>query len=80
MPLYFLSDTPWEALICSPRSANGGRSQWNCARNSVDLRGSFYRGRGQDIYAPHDTEMKQRICENAFSELQINWIMSLIFK
>jgi hypothetical protein len=25
---------------------------------SVDLRGSFYRGRGQDIDAPHDTEVK----------------------
>jgi predicted metal-binding protein len=46
MPVYFLSDAPWEALICSPRCQYGGASQWNCARNSVGLRGSFYRGRG----------------------------------
>jgi hypothetical protein len=65
MPVYFLCDTPWEALICSPRSQNGGASQWNCARNSVGLRGSFYRGRGWDIDTPHDTEIKPRICENA---------------
>jgi hypothetical protein len=44
MPVYFLSDTPWEALIC--KSENGVASQWNRARNSVSLRGSFYRGRG----------------------------------
>jgi hypothetical protein len=67
MPVDFLSDTPWEALICSPRSWNGGASQWNCARNSVGLRGSFYHGRGQDIDA-RDTEIKHRICENADSE------------
>jgi hypothetical protein len=41
MPVYFLSDTPWEVLICSPRSQNGGASQWNCARNWMGLRGSF---------------------------------------
>jgi hypothetical protein len=28
------------------------------ARDTVGLRGSFYRGRGQDIDAPHDTEIK----------------------
>jgi hypothetical protein len=39
----FMSDTPWEAFICSHRNQNGGASQWNCARNSVGLRGSFYR-------------------------------------
>jgi hypothetical protein len=46
MPVYFLSDTAWEALICSPRSQNGGASQWNCARNSVGMRDSFYLDRG----------------------------------
>jgi hypothetical protein len=64
----FLSDPPWEALICSPRSQNGGASQWNCARNSVGLRGSFYRDRGYDTDAPRDTEIKRRISENADSE------------
>jgi hypothetical protein len=39
----FLSDTPWKAMTFSQ---NGGASQWNFARNSVGLRGSFYRGRG----------------------------------
>jgi hypothetical protein len=62
MPVDFLSDTPWEALICSPRSQNGGESQWNCARNSVGLCGGFCRGRGRDTDAPH---IKPRICENA---------------
>jgi hypothetical protein len=41
MPIDFLSDTPWEILIESPRSQKGGASQWNCARNSVGLRGNF---------------------------------------
>jgi hypothetical protein len=68
MPVDFLSDAPWEALICSPRSQNGGASQWNCARNSVDLRCSFYRGRGQDVDAPHDTETEPRKCEYADSD------------
>jgi hypothetical protein len=41
MSVDFPSDTPWQALICSPRSQNGGASQWNCARNSVGLRASL---------------------------------------
>jgi hypothetical protein len=63
MPMDFLSDAPWEDLICSPRSQNGGASQWNCARNSVGLRGSFYLGRGLHIDARHDTEIKPRIAK-----------------
>jgi hypothetical protein len=46
IPVKFLSDAPLETLICSPWSENGEASQWNCARNSVGLQGSFYRGRG----------------------------------
>jgi hypothetical protein len=34
----------------------------------VGLRGSIYRGRGKDIDAPHDTEIKPRITENAYNE------------
>jgi hypothetical protein len=68
MPVYFLSDAPWEALICSPPSGNGGASQWNYARNSAGLRGGFYYNRGQKIDVPHDTEIKPRICENAYNE------------
>jgi hypothetical protein len=71
MPVYFLSATPWEALICSPRSQNGGASQWNCARNSVSLCGSFYRDHGYDTDA-HDTEIKPRICGNGDSESAYN--------
>jgi hypothetical protein len=41
----FLTDTPWQALIYSPRNQNDEACQWNCARNSVDLGGSFYNGR-----------------------------------
>jgi hypothetical protein len=33
IPVDFMSGTPWEALICSPRIQNGEASQWNCARN-----------------------------------------------
>jgi hypothetical protein len=71
MPVDFLSNTQWEALICSPRRQNGWASQWNCARNSVGLRGSFYRARGYDIDA-HNTEIKLGICENADSERAYN--------
>jgi hypothetical protein len=46
MPVDFLSDKPWEVLICRPGSQNGGASTWNCARNSVALHDSFYRGPG----------------------------------
>jgi hypothetical protein len=59
----FLSDTPWKALICSPWIQNGDASHWNCARNSVGLLDSFYRGRGQDTDAPHETEVKPRIAK-----------------
>jgi hypothetical protein len=72
MPVDFLSGTPWEALICSPRSQNGGASQWNYARNSVGLRGSFYPGRVYDIDAPHDTQINRRIWEKADSESVYN--------
>jgi hypothetical protein len=72
MPVDFLSGTQWEALSCSPRIQNGGARQWNCARNSVDLRVSFYHGRGLDIDAAHDTEIKPRIWENADSESDYN--------
>jgi hypothetical protein len=65
MPVDFLSDTLREVLICSPLSQNDGARQWNCARNSLGLRGSFYYSSGLDIEA-HDTEIKQRICESAY--------------
>jgi hypothetical protein len=41
MPVDFLSGTPLEALICNPRSQNGGESQtaratqWACAAAST---------------------------------------------
>lgn len=38
-------ETLWAAVICSPRTENGGAGQWNCTLNSVGLYGSFYRGR-----------------------------------
>lgn len=37
---------PWEALIGSPFSLNGGVSHWNCVCNSMGLRDIFYRGFG----------------------------------
>jgi hypothetical protein len=40
-------------------------SQWACG-------GSFYRGRGWDIDAPHYIEIKPWICENADSESGYN--------
>jgi hypothetical protein len=58
--VYFPSDTRLEALICSPWSQNGGASKWNCARNSVGLRGSFYCGRG--YY--NDAEIRPRIAKS----------------
>jgi hypothetical protein len=67
MPVDFLSDIPWQALICSPWSQNGGASQWNCARSSAGLHGSFYYDRGWDTDA-HYTEIKPRICESAYNE------------
>jgi hypothetical protein len=44
MPIDYQSDTPWEALICSPQSQNGGVSQWTYVCNSVGLCSIFYRG------------------------------------
>lgn len=41
------------------------------ARNSVDFR-DFYHDRGCDIDVPHDTEIIQRIYENADSESAYN--------
>jgi hypothetical protein len=70
--VYFLSDTSWQALICSPRSQSGGASQWNCARKSVGMRGSLYRDRRYYIDATYDTEIKERICQNADNESAYN--------
>jgi hypothetical protein len=71
-PMDFLIDTPWEACICSYRRQNGGEgpSHWNCARNSLALRGRFYRDcGGEDIDAAHCTEIKPRIFENTNGEI-----------
>jgi hypothetical protein len=46
-------------------SENALATQWACCR-------SFYRGRGEDIDAPHDTEIKTRIYENSDSESAYN--------
>jgi hypothetical protein len=72
MPVDYLSGTLWKALIYSLRSQNGGASQRDCARNSVVLRGTIFRGREQDIDTPHHTEVKSRICENVDSERAYN--------
>jgi hypothetical protein len=38
----------------------------------VGLRSSFYHDRGYDIDAPHDTEIKPRICKKADNESAYN--------
>jgi hypothetical protein len=46
MPVDFLSDAPWEALIYSHWVKMVGRVSEMRAQYSERLRGSFYRGRG----------------------------------
>jgi hypothetical protein len=46
MPVYFLSDALWEALVSSPEGQNGGAAEPDCAQNSVGMRCSFYHGCG----------------------------------
>jgi hypothetical protein len=69
MPVNFLSDTQWEVFSCSPWSPNSGERTELRAQLS-DLRGSFYRGRGQA--APYDTKIQLQICEKADSEKAYN--------
>lgn len=63
IPVNFLSGTQFVAsgvIIV-------GHNQWNCTHNSVGLCGSFCRGRGWDIDAIHQTELKLQIWKDANS-------------
>jgi hypothetical protein len=53
-------------------SQNGGESYENCARKSLRMRGSFYRGCGQDINASRVTEMKPRIMKALLKRITCN--------
>jgi hypothetical protein len=45
-----------EIALTRRRGQSGEVSQRNCARNSVGMRGSFYRGRGLDSDVNHDIQ------------------------
>jgi hypothetical protein len=54
---------------------NDGSSEDKCARNSLYMRGSFYRGRGYDTNVPHGIEIKRPICESRKTNVSIKKVI-----